>query len=202
VKAAAPAPQEDAESSSDELESSDDDPEEGDVNDDERPVWERKPDESLKFREDMPTCWRMVAEPSSLEHPPSLLHSGDPSVHEAEWFSDYFFPMEWWKHDVIPAWSENLVSRGQNRHQLAKQMSGVACGDGCLSIPSISVMIFGTRRWNEFPTCSILLPLANICHVIGLMNSRPPLNFGGAPLHRIAISFGKYAKCRIPSTTT
>ncbi len=43
-----------------------------------------------------------------------MLHSGDPSVHEAEWFSDYFFPMEWWKHDdVIPAWSVNLVSRGQ-----------------------------------------------------------------------------------------
>jgi hypothetical protein len=113
VKAAVPAVEADAESSSDVEESSDDEGEEEDGNDDERPVWERMPDESLKFREDMTTCWRMVAEPSSLEHPPSLLHTGDPSVHEAEWFSDYFFPMEWWKHDVIPAWSENLASRGQ-----------------------------------------------------------------------------------------
>ncbi len=113
VKAAVLDVEADAESSSDELESSDDEREEEDGNGDERPVWERKPDESLKFREDMTTCWRMVAEPSSLEHPPSLLHTGDPSVHEAEWFSDYFFPMEWWMHDVIPAWSENLASRGQ-----------------------------------------------------------------------------------------
>ena len=62
---------------------------------DERPVWETKSDGTLNFREDMSTCWRKVAEPSSLEHPPSLSNSPDPSVHEAEWFAEYFFPMLW-----------------------------------------------------------------------------------------------------------
>jgi hypothetical protein len=36
---------------------------------DERPVWETKSDGSLKFREEMSTCWRKVTEPNSLEHP-------------------------------------------------------------------------------------------------------------------------------------
>ena len=113
VPAPVAATESDKESSSDELESSDDEVEEANDDPYDRPVWERKSDESLKFRDEMPTCWRKLAEPSSLEHPPSLIHTTDPSVHEAEWYADYFFPMEWWKHDVIPAWSENLVSRAQ-----------------------------------------------------------------------------------------
>jgi hypothetical protein len=32
-----------------------------------------------------------------------LCNAPDPSVHEAEWFAEYFFPMLWWKHDVVPA---------------------------------------------------------------------------------------------------
>jgi hypothetical protein len=99
-------------SSDDEGESNSDSDGDDDTTSDERPVWETKSDGSLKFREDMPTCWRKVAEPNSLEHPPSLANAPDPSVHEAEWFAEYFFPMLWWKHDVIPAWSESLERRG------------------------------------------------------------------------------------------
>jgi hypothetical protein len=84
----------DKESSSDELDSSDDELEEDNDDNAERPVWERNPDESLKLRDDMTTYWRKLAEPLSLEHPPSLLHTTDPSMHEAEWYADYFFPME------------------------------------------------------------------------------------------------------------
>jgi hypothetical protein len=59
-------------SSDDEGESNSDSDGDDDTTSDERPVWETKSDGSLKFREDMPTCWRKVAEPNSLEHPPSL----------------------------------------------------------------------------------------------------------------------------------
>ncbi len=55
-----------------------------------------------------------------MEHPPSMLYTGDPSVHEAEWFGDYFFPMEWRKHDVVPAWSETLISRGHKPTTVAE----------------------------------------------------------------------------------
>jgi hypothetical protein len=94
VPAPVAATESDKESSSDELESSDDEVEEANDDPYDRPVWERKSDESLKFRDEMPTCWRKLAEPSSLEHPPSLIHTTDPSVHEAEWYADYFFSGE------------------------------------------------------------------------------------------------------------
>jgi hypothetical protein len=89
-------------SSDDDDASSNDDPLDADDDDDDQPVWETNQDGNLKFRDDMPTCYRLLAEPASLEHPPSMLHTGDPSVQEAEWFADYFFPMEWWKRDVVP----------------------------------------------------------------------------------------------------
>jgi hypothetical protein len=100
------AEEEEVSASDDDDASSDDEPLDGDADDDERPVWETKQDGSLKFCDDMPLCYRLLAEAASLERPPSMLHTGDPSVQEAEWFGDYFFPTEWWKHDVVPAWSE------------------------------------------------------------------------------------------------
>ena len=87
-------------SSDDDDEPSSDSDSVDDTTSDERPVWETKTDGTLKFREEMSTCWRKVAEPSSLEHPPSLCNAPDPCVHKAEWFAEYFFPMLWWKHDV------------------------------------------------------------------------------------------------------
>ena len=81
-----------------------------DVYNAEEVIWETDAAGELKFRPTMPTCYRLIAEPSSSKHPPSLPHHSDPSVYEAEWFLDLFFPQTWWKNEVIPAWSEKLQS--------------------------------------------------------------------------------------------
>jgi hypothetical protein len=97
-----------------EVSSSDDDEsleDEGcDVYNAEDVIWDKDAAGELKFRPTMPTCYRQIAEPASSKHPPSLPNVPDPSVYEAEWFFDLFFPQTWWKNEVIPAWNAKLAS--------------------------------------------------------------------------------------------
>jgi hypothetical protein len=104
----------DSSSSSDD-ETSDECAEDDDGTNADNVVWETDPEGGLRFRPTMPTCYRQVAEPASTKHPPSLPHDAEPSVHEAEWFADLFFPQLWWRNEVMPAWNARLENLGFKR---------------------------------------------------------------------------------------
>jgi hypothetical protein len=104
----------DDEASDTDSEADEEDPnnEGGLAGDNDVPEWQKNANGSLKFRSEMSTCYRFLAEPASSFHGPSIVGMPEPgNVATPEVFMNLFFPTEWWRTKVLPAWNLRLAER-------------------------------------------------------------------------------------------